>query len=72
LTAAVRTDLDTGRKIFTTRTAKASDKIAGHGYSSVADKMPTALPPAPAGAVFDAEGRPLPQAKTSSANARLG
>ena len=46
---------DTGLKVFATRAAKASDRIAGKGYSPVADEALTALPEPPAGAVFNAE-----------------
>ncbi len=52
---AIRIDEATGLKLFNTRAAKASDKIAGKGYSPVADAALTTLPPAPPGAVFDAE-----------------
>jgi cation diffusion facilitator CzcD-associated flavoprotein CzcO len=51
---AVRTDPATGRKIFNTRAAKATDKIAGKGYSIVTDEALKTLPPPPPGAVFDA------------------
>lgn len=54
-TAAIAIDPATGRKIFNTRAAKASDKIAGKGYSIVTDKNLITLPEAPAGARFDAE-----------------
>ncbi|HEY5679028.1 MAG TPA: NAD(P)/FAD-dependent oxidoreductase [Pseudomonadales bacterium] len=52
---AVRVDPATGVKRFATRAAKATDKIAGKGYSVIADEALTTLPPAPPGAVFDAE-----------------
>jgi cyclohexanone monooxygenase len=45
----------TGLKIFNTRAAKATDKIAGKGYSPVDDAALKALPPPPPGAVFNAE-----------------
>jgi cyclohexanone monooxygenase len=48
-------DPATGVKRFATRAAKATDKIAGKGYSVIADEALTTLPPAPPGAVFDAE-----------------
>ena len=46
---------ETGLKVFATRAAKANDKIAGKGYSPVADEALKTLPEAPAGAVFNAE-----------------
>ena len=52
---AIRTDPATGRKLFATRAAKASERIAGKGYSVVADAALTALPEPPPGAVFNAE-----------------
>ncbi len=55
MTAAIRIDAATGQKIFNTRAAKASEKIAGKGYSAVADATLTTLPPPPPGAVFNAE-----------------
>ena len=51
----IRTDPISGLKTFNTRAAKASDRIKGKGYSPVADESLTTLPPAPPGAVFDAE-----------------
>ena len=54
MTLAVQIDPNTGRKIFNTRAAKATDKIAGKGYSIVEDEALTTLPEAPAGAVFNA------------------
>ena len=51
---SVRIDPKSGLKIFATRAAKASEKIAGKGYSTVSDEALKTLPPAPAGAVFDA------------------
>jgi len=44
-----------GRKTFDTRAAKATDKIAGKGYSIITDDALKVLPPPPPGAVFDAE-----------------
>ena len=44
-TAAIRIDPETGRKIFNTRAAKASDRIAGKGYSIVEDETLKTLPP---------------------------
>lgn len=52
---AIRTDSTTGLKIFDTRAAKATDKIAGKGYSVVTDEALTTLPDAPPGAAFNAE-----------------
>ena len=52
---AVKVDPDTGLKVFNTRAAKATDKIAGKGYSTIDDVALKTLPPAPVGAVFDAE-----------------
>ena len=52
---AIRIDPSTGRKLFATRAAKATDKIAGKGYSIVEDEALKTLPPAPPGAIFDAE-----------------
>ena len=46
---------ETGLKVFATRAAKATDKIAGKGYSPVSDEALTSLPEPPAGAVFNAE-----------------
>ena len=45
----------TGLKIFNTRAAKATEKIAGKGYSAIADEALKTLPPPPPGAVFNAE-----------------
>src|SRR5690349_23723918 len=52
---AVAVDSATGLKVFDTRAAKATEKIAGKGYSVVADVRLTEMPPQPAGASFDAE-----------------
>jgi len=51
----IRIDPETGLKLFNTRAAKATSKIAGKGYSVIDDEAMKTLPPAPAGAVFDAE-----------------
>src|ERR1700692_4044524 len=51
----IKTHEITGLKVFNTRAAKATDKIAGKGYSPVAARALTTLPPPPPGAVFDAE-----------------
>ena len=53
---AISIDSDTGRKVFNTRAAKASEKIAGKGYSVTADEHLKELPPPPPGAVFNAGG----------------
>ena len=45
----------TGLKTFNTRAAKATEKIAGKGYSTVSDETLKTLPPPPPGAVFNAE-----------------
>jgi cyclohexanone monooxygenase len=55
MTAAIRTDPNTGLKLFNTRAAKASDRIAGKGYSIIADTALTTLPELPPGATFNAE-----------------
>jgi len=55
MTLAVRTDEATGLKVFNTRAAKATDKIAGKGYSAIEDEALKTLPAPPPGAVFDAE-----------------
>ena len=54
MTEAIRIDPETGLKIFNTRAAKATEKIAGKGYSIVQDKTLTTLPEPPPGAVFNA------------------
>jgi len=53
--AAIEIDPETGLKVFTTRAGKASDRIAGSGYSVNADAAAKTLPPEPAGAKFNAE-----------------
>ena len=53
--SAIRTDEITGLKIFNTRAAKATEKIAGKGYSAIDDEQLKVLPPPPRGAVFNAE-----------------
>ncbi len=52
---SIRTDPATGLKVFNTRASKANDKITGKGYSVIDDESLKTLPPAPAGAVFNAE-----------------
>jgi len=54
MTAAIRIDPQTGRKFFNTRAAKATEKIAGKGYSEIEDDALTTLPPPPPGASFNA------------------
>jgi cyclohexanone monooxygenase len=55
MTAVIRIDPSTGRKIFSTRAAKATDKIAGNGYAVNLDQKLKTLPPPPPGAAFNAE-----------------
>ena len=55
MTPAIRIDPSTGLKTFNTRAAKATDKIAGKGYSPMADLALKTLPEAPPGAVFNAD-----------------
>jgi cyclohexanone monooxygenase len=55
MTLAIRTDENTGLKLFNTRAAKATEKIAGKGYSTIDDESLKTLPPPPPGAVFNAE-----------------
>jgi cyclohexanone monooxygenase len=55
MNAPVRTDAITGLKIFNTRAAKATEKIAGKGYSAIDDQALKELPPPPPGARFNAE-----------------
>ncbi len=49
----VQTDPETGRKLFNTRAAKASERIAGKGYDVVTDPKLLALPQFKADAPFD-------------------
>ncbi|MEM7100222.1 MAG: NAD(P)/FAD-dependent oxidoreductase [Pseudomonadota bacterium] len=51
---AISINPDTGLKIFNTRAAKATDKIAGQGYGVTEDVALKTLPEQPAGAVFNA------------------
>src|SRR5258708_29874642 len=55
MTSSIQTDRATGIKLFNTRAAKATEKIAGKGYSAIADEALTTLPPPPPGAAFNAE-----------------
>ena len=52
---AIRIDPADGLKRFDTRAAKASERIAGKGYSVIADAALTTLPELPPGATFNAE-----------------
>jgi len=54
MTPPIRIDEATGLKLFNTRAAKATEKIAGKGYSAVSDESLKVLPAASPGAVFDA------------------
>ena len=54
MTEAIRIDPHSGRKLFNTRAAKSTDKIAGKGYSAITDDKLKTLPEAPPGAVFNA------------------
>jgi cyclohexanone monooxygenase len=51
----IRVDPNTGLKIFNTRAAQATDKIAGKGYSLTSDLALKTLPEPPPGAVFNAD-----------------
>jgi cyclohexanone monooxygenase len=55
MTAAIRIDPATGLKLFDTRAAKATDRIAGKGYSIINDEALKTLPDLPPGATFNAE-----------------
>ena len=55
MASSIRIDPKTGEKSFSTRASKATDKIAGKGYSTIEDDALKTLPPQPPGAVFDAE-----------------
>ena len=56
MTAPVRTDETTGLRVFNTRAAKATERIAGKGYSPIDDEALKTLPEPPPGAAFNAEG----------------
>jgi len=47
MTLSIQTDHATGMKTFNTRAAKATEKIAGKGYSAIADEALKTLPPPP-------------------------
>jgi cyclohexanone monooxygenase len=55
MTTPITVDKATGLKVFNTRAAKATERIAGKGYSPVLDDALKELPPAPPGAMFNAE-----------------
>ncbi len=55
MTQAIQLDPKSGLKTFNTRAAKATDRIAGKGYSVVTDEALKALPELPPGATFNAE-----------------
>ncbi len=55
MTPPIRIDEATGLKLFNTRAAKATEKIAGKGYSAVSDESLKVLPAATPTAVFDAD-----------------
>ena len=55
MTASIRVDPASGLKLFNTRAEKATDRIAGKGYSIVTDEALKTLPELPPGAVFNAE-----------------
>ena len=55
MTSAIRIDQATGFKLFQTRAAKATEKIAGKGYSAISDDALKVLPDAPVGALFNAD-----------------
>ncbi|MEA2742093.1 MAG: hypothetical protein QOG25_464, partial [Acetobacteraceae bacterium] len=50
----IQIDEATGLKVFNTRAAKATEKIAGRGYSTIEDEALKTLPPPPPGAAFNA------------------
>ena len=55
MTLSIRIDPATGKKIFDTRAAKASDRISGKGYTIVTDSSLKTLPELPPGATFNAQ-----------------
>jgi hypothetical protein len=50
---SIHVDPATGLKTFDTRAAKATEKIAGLGYSVIEDQHLKVLPPQPPGAAFN-------------------
>ena len=54
MSMSVRVDPATGLKTFATRAAKATDRIAGKGYSIITDESLKTLPELPPGAMFNA------------------
>ncbi len=52
---SIRIDPASGLKVFSTRAAKATDRIAGKGYSIVNDEALKTLPELPPGATFNAQ-----------------
>jgi len=52
---SIRIDPATGLKLFATRAAKATDRIAGKGYSIISDQSLKTLPELPPGATFNAQ-----------------
>jgi len=54
-TMSIRIDPATGLKLFATRAAKATDRIAGKGYSIISDQSLKTLPELPPGATFNAQ-----------------
>ena len=52
---SIRIDPVTGLKSFSTRAAKATERIQGKGYSVIQDTALKTLPDMPAGATFNAE-----------------
>ena len=58
MTLPIQADGASGSKIFHTRAAKATEKIAGKGYSPVTDEALKTLPrQIPRGRLFGAPGR---------------
>ena len=55
MTEAVRTDPETGLKVFNTRAASADAEITGSGYAALNDGALKILPPPPLGASFNAD-----------------
>ena len=52
---SIRSDPETGLKLFNTRAAKATERIQGKGYSLLEEDHLKTLPEPPSGAVFNAE-----------------